>query len=117
MKFKCLIVEDELPAQRVLQRYIKDVPPLELVESCNNALDALEVLKNEHIDILFLDIQLPKMTGINFLKTLAEPPQTIFTTAYSEYAMRTGVGELSFVDGNDGCDRKDEDSRRTRGSF
>ncbi len=87
MRFQCLIVEDELPAQRVLQTYIKDVPALELVQSCNNALDALEVLKEQAVDILFLDIQLPKLTGVNFLRSLAEPPQTIFTTAYSEYAI------------------------------
>lgn len=88
MKFKCLIVEDELPAQRILQTYIRDVPTLELVQSCNNALDALEVLKTQAIDILFLDIQLPKLTGVNFLKSLVDPPQTIFTTAYSEYAIQ-----------------------------
>lgn len=88
MKFKCLIVEDELPAQRVIQTYIRDVPALELVQSCNNALDALEVLKTQAIDILFLDIQLPKITGVNFLRSLTDPPQTIFTTAYSEYAIQ-----------------------------
>jgi len=87
MSIKCLIVEDELPAQRVLQTYIRDVPQLELIQSCTNALDALEILKQEEIDILFLDIQLPKLTGVNFLKSLPDPPQTIFTTAYSEYAI------------------------------
>jgi len=87
MMYQCLIVEDELPAQRVLQKYIGDVPSLNLVKSCNNALDAIELLNSTHIDILFLDIQLPKLTGIKFLKSLKKPPQTIFTTAYSEYAV------------------------------
>jgi len=81
------VVEDELPAQRVLQKYITDIPTLELVALCNNALDANQVLKDQHIDILLLDIQLPKLTGINFMKSLKNPPQTIFTTAYSEYAV------------------------------
>jgi len=96
MKYTCLIVEDELPAQRVLQTYISNVQSLELIQSCNNALDALEVLKKNEIDILFLDIQLPKLTGINFLKSIPEPPETIFTTAYSDYAVE-GF-ELNAVD-------------------
>ena len=67
IKYQCLVVEDELPAQRVLQKYITDIPALELVALCNNALDANQVLKDQHIDILLLDIQLPKLTGINFI--------------------------------------------------
>jgi len=87
MKFNCLVVEDEPPAQKVLKKYIGDLSNLNLIMVCNNALDAIEELGKHQIHILFLDIQLPKLTGVNFLKSLKDPPQTIFTTAYSEYAV------------------------------
>ena len=75
------------PAQKVLKKYIGDLSNLHLIKVCNNALDAIEELRKHQIHILFLDIQLPKLTGVNFLKSLKNPPQTIFTTAYSEYAV------------------------------
>ena len=87
MKFNCMVVEDEPPAQKVLKKYIGDLSNLQLIKVCNNALDAIEELRKHQIHILFLDIQLPKLTGVNFLKSLKDPPQTIFTTAYSEYAV------------------------------
>lgn len=87
MKYQCLIVEDELPAQRVLKKFISDIPSLELEEICNNALDASTILMSQEIDILFLDVHLPKISGVDFLKSLKNPPQVIFTTAYSQYAV------------------------------
>lgn len=82
-----MVVEDEPPAQKVLKKYIGDLSNLHLIKVCNNALDAIEELRKHQIHILFLDIQLPKLTGVKFLKSLKDPPQTIFTTAYSEYAL------------------------------
>lgn len=87
MAYRCLIVEDEAPAQRILKKFITDVPPLELVDCTTNALDALTILNTQKIDILFLDINLPKIKGIDFLKSIQSPPQVIFTTAYAEYAI------------------------------
>ncbi len=87
MAYRCLIIEDEAPAQRVLKKFIADVPHLELVDCVTNALDALPVLNEQMIDILFLDIYLPKIKGVDFLKSIQSPPQTIFTTAYAEYAL------------------------------
>jgi DNA-binding LytR/AlgR family response regulator len=82
-----LIVDDEPLALDVLETYIEKIPELNLVKRCNNALEALEVLKSQPIDLMFLDIQMPQITGIEFLKTLADPPLVIFTTAYPNYAL------------------------------
>lgn len=82
-----IIVDDEPLAQDVLETYIEKVPELNLVKKCNNAFEANEALKNNQIDLMFLDIQMPQLTGIDFLKTLSKPPLVIFTTAYSNYAI------------------------------
>lgn len=82
-----IIVDDEPLAQDVLETYIEKIPELHLVQKCNNAFEANEALKNGHIDLMFLDIQMPQLTGIDFLKTLNKPPLVIFTTAYSNYAI------------------------------
>lgn len=92
----CLIIEDEAPAQRILQRYVADTPGLELAGIVNNALSGMEVLESTTIDLLFLDINLPKLTGIELLRTLRHPPQVILTTAYPEYALE--AYELNVVD-------------------
>ena len=84
---RTLIVDDEPLALDVLETYINKIDNLELVARCENAFEAQKVLKNEKIDLLFLDIQMPQLTGVEFLKTLNNPPLTIFTTAYSEYAV------------------------------
>jgi len=84
---KVIIVDDEPLARDVLETYIEKIPELHLVRKCNNALEANEVLKREHIDLMFLDIQMPQLTGIDFVKTLSRPPLVIFTTAYSNYAV------------------------------
>jgi DNA-binding LytR/AlgR family response regulator len=86
MNLKCLIIEDELPAQRVLKNYISDVPYLELTATFKSAVDALETIQQGHIDLLFLDINLPKVSGLNFLRSLKNPPKVIVTTAYPDYA-------------------------------
>lgn len=82
-----LIVDDEPLAQDVLETYIEKIPELNLIKKCSNALEANEALKQEKIDLMFLDIQMPQLTGIDFLKTLAKPPLVIFTTAYPNYAI------------------------------
>jgi DNA-binding LytR/AlgR family response regulator len=87
MKIKCLIVDDEPLALDVLETYIERLDNLELVGRCKNAIEAYNKLQNEKIDLLFLDIQMPKLTGIELVKNVHKPPKIIFTTAYREYAL------------------------------
>jgi DNA-binding LytR/AlgR family response regulator len=87
-KYNCLIVEDEPLAAEVLDDYIKQVPFLEMKGICSDALYALDKLQNDRIDLIFLDIHLPKVKGTDFLKTLKETPQIIITSAYAEYALQ-----------------------------
>jgi DNA-binding LytR/AlgR family response regulator len=82
-----IIVDDEPLALDVLETYIERMPNLNLIARCNNAFEANEALKNNEIDLMFLDIQMPQLTGIEFLKTLVKPPMVIFTTAYQQYAI------------------------------
>ncbi len=83
----CIIIEDQLPAQRILQRYIGDIGELELLGSFTDPLAALEFLRNEPVELIFLDIHLPKISGMDFLKILPYKPKVILTTAFSEYAL------------------------------
>ncbi len=87
MKISCLIIDDEPLAQEVIHGYIKQTSQLELAGICNNAIEALEKMKGNTIDLLFLDIQMPEITGIDFLRSLKDPPMVIFTTAYQDYAI------------------------------
>lgn len=87
-RFNCLIVEDEPLAAEVLQDYIKQVPFLSLKGICNDAIFALEALQQQKIDLVFLDIHLPKLKGLDFIKTLKNAPRIIITTAYHEYALQ-----------------------------
>jgi DNA-binding LytR/AlgR family response regulator len=96
MTINCLIVDDEPPARDVLRRYVDELPILKLCGECGNAVQALGFLQQQSIDLLFLDIRMPQLNGIDFLKTLKHPPKIIFTTAYSEYALE-GY-ELDVVD-------------------
>ncbi|WP_276479444.1 LytR/AlgR family response regulator transcription factor [Paraflavitalea pollutisoli] len=93
---RCLIVDDEPPAREVIRRYVQEVPTLHLVGECANAVQALTVLQQQPIDLLFLDIRMPQLDGTTFLKTLKNPPKVIFTTAYAEYALE-GY-ELDIID-------------------
>lgn len=92
----CLIVEDEPLAADVLVDYIQQLPFLKLKATCSNAMDALSVLQRESIDLVFLDIHLPGLKGLDFLKTLKNPPAVILTTAYHQYALQSY--ELNVVD-------------------
>lgn len=86
-KFKCLIVDDEPIARQIIEIYCGHLLDVAVVASCGNALEAKYVLQKEQIDLLFLDINMPVLDGISFLKTLRNPPEIIFTTAYKEYAL------------------------------
>ena len=87
MKIRCIVVDDEPLSQDVLKKYILDCPMLELVKICSDALEANNELINNNIQLMYLDINMPKLSGIRFIKTLANPPLVIFTTAYPEYAI------------------------------
>jgi DNA-binding LytR/AlgR family response regulator len=96
LPLNCIIVEDEPLAAEILAEYISTTPSLHLVQTCPDAVKALDVLNNNTIDLIFLDINLPKLSGIDFLKTLPRKPGIIITTAYHEYAIE-GF-ELQVVD-------------------
>lgn len=85
---RAIIVEDEPLAREGLQSYMKEVSFLDLIEVCDNALEANQALLKHRPDLMFLDIQMPKITGIDFLKSLSKPPLVIFTTAYPHYALQ-----------------------------
>jgi DNA-binding LytR/AlgR family response regulator len=92
----CLIIDDEILAQDVIEHYISRVASLELHGKCNNALEAFAVLSRQEVDLIFLDIQMPEISGLDFIKLLKKPPKIILTTAYTEYAL-DGY-ELNVVD-------------------
>jgi DNA-binding LytR/AlgR family response regulator len=89
MKLKCLIVDDEPLAIDLIASYIKKIPDLEVVAVCANAIEAGAALQQFEVDLLFLDIQMPRMTGFDFLRTLQNPPAVIVTTAYRDYAIES----------------------------
>ncbi len=84
---RCIIVEDELLAQQVIQTHLHKLVGFELVGVCQNAIEAAALLEQQPVDLIFLDIQLPGMNGLNFLRSLQNPPLVVFTTAYAEYAL------------------------------
>jgi len=96
MNLRCLIVDDEPLAVKVLETHIENIPLLTICGSCPNAFAAMEVLQKEKVDLMFLDIHMPKLMGHEFLRTLRHPPKVIFTTAYKEYAV--DAFELEAVD-------------------
>ena len=96
MKLKCLLVDDEPLALDVLETFVNRLENLELVARCTNAVEAYNVLQKQAVDVIFLDIQMPRLTGIEFVKSLQNPPKVIFTTAYRDYALE-GF-ELNAVD-------------------
>ncbi|MBX2961427.1 MAG: response regulator transcription factor [Cyclobacteriaceae bacterium] len=87
MRLNCLIIDDEPVARKGLEEYVNEVDFLHLAGKCENAVKASALLHDGKIDLLLLDIHMPKLSGIEFLKTLKNPPMVIFTTAYSEYAL------------------------------
>lgn len=87
--FKCLIVDDEPAAHYVLINYIEKHPSLILSGQCYNAIEALSLLRTQYIDLMFLDINMPELSGLDFLKLLPNAPKTILTTAYSEHALES----------------------------
>jgi DNA-binding LytR/AlgR family response regulator len=93
---RCIIIDDEPLAIEIMESYVQKVDQLDLKGSFRNAVTAFSFLQNNTVDLIFLDIQMPKLTGIDFLKTLKNPPKVIFTTAYRDYAME-GF-ELEIVD-------------------
>jgi len=96
LKYNCIIVEDEPLAAEVIKDYILQIPFLQCKGICTDALYAMEMLQKEKIDLVFLDIHLPKLKGFDFIKALKHPPQIIITSAYQEYALQ-GY-ELNVVD-------------------
>ena len=95
-QLNCIIIEDQIPAQQTLQEYIRQVPYLHLLATYISPIEAMEQLDSGAIDLMFLDIHLPKINGIDFLAALRQPPHIILTTAFSEYAVQ-GF-ELDVVD-------------------
>ncbi len=93
---KCIIIEDQPPAQRILKTYIENVAYLQLEETFSNAILAVDFIQTTEIDLIFLDIHLPKLSGIDFIKSLPKPPNIILTTAFSDYAIESY--ELSVID-------------------
>ena len=93
---RCLVADDEPPAREILRRYISNMPDLELVRECSNAMQVLSFLQSQEVDLIFLDINMPQLKGIELLKILKNPPKIILTTAYAEYALE-GY-ELDVVD-------------------
>lgn len=89
MKVKCLLVDDEPLAIKLIENHISKIDALEVIATCNNALKAFEIINTQQIDLMFLDIKMPNINGIDFLKTLKNPPKTIFTTAYRDYAIES----------------------------
>ena len=96
MKIRCLLVDDEPLALDALESLMQKIPELEIIGKCQNAVEALQVIHNKEIDLLLLDIQMPEITGIEMLKSLAHPPKVIFTTAYRDYAVE--AFELDVID-------------------
>jgi DNA-binding LytR/AlgR family response regulator len=92
----CLVADDEPIAREIIQNYCAHLPNLKVVASCSNALEAKAAMQQMQVDILFLDINMPVLDGISFLKTIKHPPQVIFTTAYKEYALN--AFDLAAVD-------------------
>src|ERR1044071_8460946 len=88
-RYNCIIVEDEPLAVDILKDYIRETPFLELKAVCPDAIHALQVLQEQAIDLVFLDIHLPKLKGLDFLRTLKNPPKVILTTAYHQYALES----------------------------
>jgi DNA-binding LytR/AlgR family response regulator len=89
MKVRCVIIDDEPLAINIIKNYLENFENFQLISTFNNAIDGLIFLKNNSIDVIFLDINMPVLDGINFIKSLETPPLIIMTTAYNEFALET----------------------------
>ncbi len=87
MKLRCVIVDDEPLALTIIEGYLQKIPYIEIIGKFDNAIPVYEFLKNNEVDLLFLDVEMPNLTGIEFLKSLSEPPAVILTTANKDYAL------------------------------
>lgn len=93
---QCILADDEPLARKGLENFIREIPFLELTDACGSALEVIEILGSKKTDLLFLDIQMPRMTGLDFLKNIPQKPMTIITTAYPNYAVESY--ELAVMD-------------------
>ena len=89
MNINCMIVDDEPMARNLLKEYVSKISYINLLGTCSSAIEASEFLRSHTVDLMFLDIQMPDLTGISFLKSLQKKPMVVFTTAYSEYALES----------------------------
>ncbi len=96
MKISCLVIDDEPLAIEVIKAHLDKIPGIEIISTFQNPVEALDMIKSTKIDLIFLDIEMPLLSGIEFLKTLQHPPKVIFTTAYRNYAIESY--ELDVVD-------------------
>ena len=84
---RCLIVDDEPLAREILEQYVADTPGMQLLHSCSGAMQAIQAVREHKPDVLFLDIQMPRLSGVDLVKMLPDPPLIVFTTAYPDYAV------------------------------
>lgn len=89
MKIRCLVLDDEPMALDKLKNYIERIPYMEVVTLCESSFDAMKILSTEKVDVMFVDINMPDMNGLDFVKSLSDPPLIVFTTAYAEYAVES----------------------------
>lgn len=97
-KYKCIIVDDEPIAIRIVKNHLSNFSEFELISTCNNALEAIKILRKQPIDLIFLDIEMPSLTGLEMIKTLNKVPQIIFITAHRNYAVEAfDVNALDYL--------------------
>ncbi|HVZ98271.1 MAG TPA: response regulator, partial [Chitinophagaceae bacterium] len=87
MNVRCLVIDDEPLAVRLISSYIQQIPGLEMAAVCNSAIEAFGILQEQKIDLMFLDIKMPKLIGTDFIRSIPNPPKVIFITAYRDYAL------------------------------
>jgi len=87
MKIRTVIVDDEPHAMEIIRRYATHIPEIEIVSTCSNAIEAFQTIQHDNIDLVFLDIKMPRLLGTDLVRSLKTPPLIIFTTAYQEYAI------------------------------